>query len=134
MKPFGRKEVGALGEKLAARYLRRHKCRILGRNLHFGRNELDLVIRDGDHIAFVEVKTLCFDSPAEADRRPADAVSLAKRKRTVAAAYDYLKAHPTKLCPRMDVVEVYLDRSAKRPKAFKILHIPAAFDARGAVI
>jgi Holliday junction resolvase-like predicted endonuclease len=57
---------------------------------------------------------------------------MAKRRRTVEAAKAYLREHPTKLCPRLDVIEVYLDRSI-RMKPFKINHIPDAFSASGAV-
>lgn len=123
-------KVGKKGERIAARYLRRHGCRILARNRHEGRNELDLVVRDGRFIAFVEVKTRAFDSPKEADVRPSQAVDLQKRLRTRDAALSYLRKHPTSLCPRLDVVEVYLDRS-HRYKPFKILHIPAAFSPDG---
>ena len=129
---LGRKDVGTLGEKLAARYLRRQGYRILAKNARFGRNELDLVAKNRECIAFVEVKTLTFETAEELDRRPARAVNMAKRKRTVEAAHAYLRESPARLCPRFDVIEVYLDRS-KRPKLLKILHIPAAFDAKGAV-
>ena len=125
-------KVGKKGERAAARYLRRHGCHILARNRHQGRNELDLVVKDGNYIAFVEVKTRAFDTPEDGTVRPSQAVDLAKRRRTRDAAYAYLREHPTTLCPRLDVIEVYLDRS-RRLKPFKILHIPAAFDPRGSV-
>ena len=132
MKPLDRKDVGALGERIAARYLRRQKCKILAKNVHCGQNELDLVVRDGTYIAFVEVKTRTFDTAEAVDCRPARAVDISKRRRTVDAAHFYLKLHPTKLCPRLDVIEVYLDRS-NRFKPFKIHHIPGAFDAKGSI-
>ncbi|MBO5327474.1 MAG: YraN family protein [Clostridia bacterium] len=132
MKLFGKKDIGNIGERAAARYLRKRGCRILARNHYCGKNELDIVARDGAYIAFVEVKTLTFDSPEAADRRPSLAVDLAKRRRTVDAARAYLHEYPTKLCPRLDVIEVYLDRS-KRMKPFKIHHIPNAFFANGSV-
>ena len=125
-------KIGKKGERAAARYLRRHGCRILARNCHQGKNELDLVVKDGAYIAFVEVKTRTFDSPEDITVRPSQAVNYAKRRRTRDAAYAYLREHPTTLCPRLDVVEVYLDRS-RRLKPFKILHIPAAFDSRGGI-
>lgn len=124
--------IGKKGERAAARYLRRQGCRILSRNSRHGKNELDLVIKDGAYIAFVEVKTRAFDCPEQATVRPSQAVDRAKRLRTRDAAYAYLREHPTALCPRLDVVEVYLDRS-RRLKPFKILHIPAAFDPRGGI-
>ena len=90
------------------------------------------MVKDGNYIAFVEVKTRAFDTPEDGTVRPSQAVDLAKRRRTRDAAYAYLREHPTTLCPRLDVIEVYLDRS-RRLKPFKILHIPAAFDPRGSV-
>ena len=129
---FGKKDVGDLGERLAARYLRRQGYRILAKNARYGHNELDIVAKNRECIAFVEVKTLTFETPDELDRRPARAVNLAKRKRTIEAARCYLREFPARVCARFDVIEVYLDRS-KRPKLLKILHIPAAFDAKGTV-
>ena len=133
MKIFSKKDIGNIGERAAARFLRRQGYRVLTRNCHCGKNELDIVARDHAYIAFVEVKTLSFDCPECADRRPSLAVDMAKRRRTVEAAKAYLRAHPTKLCPRLDVIEVYLDRS-NRMKPFKIHHIPNAFSANGSVL
>ena len=132
MKLFGNKDIGNIGERIAARYLRKNGYRILARNHFCGKNELDIVAKNGTYLAFVEVKTLTFDSPEAADRRPALAVDMAKRRRTAEAARAYLREHPSKLCPRLDVIEVYLDRS-NRMKPFKINHIPNAFSASGAV-
>ena len=131
MKLFGKKDVGNRGERIAARYLKKQGYRILAKNCRFGKNELDLVAKTKDCIAFVEVKTLTFEDPSDVDRRPARAVDMAKRRHTVTAAKDYLRMHPTRLCPRLDVIEVYLDR--KNLKPFKIHHIPAAFSADGSI-
>ena len=125
-------KIGRLGERAAARFLRRKGCRILARNHHEGKNELDLIVKDGCYIAFVEVKTRAFDSADEADIRPSQAVDLKKRLRTRDAAFAYLREHPTTLCPRLDVIEVYLDRSC-RLKPFKINHIPGAFSPNGSL-
>ena len=130
MKLFGKKDIGNRGERIAARYLKKQGFRILARNCFCGKNELDLVAKNKECIAFVEVKTLTFET-TDADRRPARAVDMAKRRRTVAAARDYLRMHPTRLCPRLDVVEVYLDRKSMKP--FKINHIPSAFAADGTI-
>ena len=127
-----KRNIGNIGEKLAAKYLKRLHCRVLAKNCQCGKNELDLVVRDGDYIAFVEVKTLTFESEEEMlDRRPSRAVDMAKRRRTAEAMRDYLRAHPTKLIPRLDVVEVYLDRNTLKP--LRIHHIPSAFGPDGSV-
>ena len=128
---FSKKDVGKYGEKVAARYLKKKGYRIIGKNLHFGKNELDLVVKNKEFIAFVEVKTRSYENIEDAElHRPALAVDREKRLRTVQAVRDYLRAHPTHLCPRLDVIEVYLDRQ-DRNRPFKINHIEAAFTANG---
>lgn len=125
-------KIGRRGEKIAARFLRRAGLRVLGRNLHFGKNELDIVAKNRQYIVFVEVKTRTVDTRFEhtLENRPALAVNAEKRRRTVAAAMDYLKTKPSALCPRFDVVEVYLDR-ARRGKLFRVNHIEGAFGKGG---
>ncbi len=126
-------EIGKRGECLAARYLRRHGFRILARNVHCGRNELDLIAQNKEYVIFVEVKTRRVASLEDAEaNRPSLAVNAGKRRRTLDAAYEYLRTHPNKRCPRMDVIEVYLDE-ARRPHLLRIHHIVCAFDAHGQV-
>jgi putative endonuclease len=43
-------------EALAAEYLRRAGFSVVGRNVRHGREEIDIVVRRGDLVAFVEVK------------------------------------------------------------------------------
>ncbi|MHB1769594.1 MAG: YraN family protein [Minisyncoccota bacterium] len=56
-----RKEVGALGERVAAEYLRRHGFKIVDRNVARKTGELDLVARKADTLHVVEVKTVLAD-------------------------------------------------------------------------
>ncbi|MBE6629266.1 MAG: YraN family protein [Ruminococcaceae bacterium] len=134
MSIFSKQDIGRLGEKLAARYLKKQGYRVLARNLHFGKNELDLVVKNKEYLAFVEVKTRTFETAEEAEiHRPALAVNREKRERTLQATRDYLQKHPAHgLCPRLDVIEVALDRHHPK-KVFRIHHIEAAFTATGKV-
>ena len=50
------RRLGRRGERTAARYLARQGLRILARNVHLGRGEIDLVALDGPTLVFVEVK------------------------------------------------------------------------------
>lgn len=49
--------LGLAGEHLAERELRRRGLRIVARNVRTRIGEIDLICRDGDGYAFVEVKT-----------------------------------------------------------------------------
>ncbi len=52
-----RKELGDKGEKIAEKYLRKQRYRILERNFQSRFGEIDLVAREKNEIIFVEVKT-----------------------------------------------------------------------------
>ncbi|MFA6408233.1 MAG: YraN family protein [Candidatus Paceibacterota bacterium] len=56
-----RKEVGALGESVAAEYLKRHGFSIRDRNIARKTGELDVIAEREDTLHFVEVKTNLVD-------------------------------------------------------------------------
>jgi putative endonuclease len=61
--------VGAYGERVAVRHLTDQGMVLLDRNWRCGAGELDAVLRDGDVLVFVEVKTrrsARYGTPAEA--------------------------------------------------------------------
>ncbi len=66
--------VGRIGEDLAVKYLSRQGMKVLHRNFRGPRGgEVDVVCRDGEVLAFVEVKTrttLDFGRPAAAVNKP----------------------------------------------------------------
>lgn len=82
--------LGALGEGIAALYLQLGGCTILERNYRFEHVEIDLIVRDGPCVAFVEVKTRRSAAFGEA----LDAVSRAKLRNVRRAARKYLLAAP----------------------------------------
>jgi putative endonuclease len=102
---------GALGEKLACRYLKRNGYRILFRNFR-GRSggEIDVVCRDDDTLVFVEVKT----RGREDFGRPVEAVDRQKQKRISRGALAWLRMldNPDILF-RFDVVEVITTDDAR---------------------
>jgi putative endonuclease len=81
---------GALGERIAALYLQLMGCTILERNFRFGRCEIDLIVRDGPCVAFVEVKTRRSSSFGEAR----GAVGPGKMRNVRSAARGYLLEAP----------------------------------------
>ena len=52
-----RSVVGSVGEEIAARFLDRRGVTVVARNVRVGRDEIDLVARDGGEPVAVEVKT-----------------------------------------------------------------------------
>ena len=56
-----RKEVGALGEKVATEYLRRHGFRFVERNVTRKMGEIDIVVEKAGTLHIFEVKTILAD-------------------------------------------------------------------------
>ena len=123
-------QIGRYGEDLAAAHLIEHGFTVIRRNYRVSRNEIDIIAENEEYILFVEVKTrsaLGTDIPSRYGR-PSRAVTYEKRERTLYAARAYLRAYPTTKCPRMDVIELYLqqDQSAA-PRLLKLNWIKNAY-------
>src|SRR5678816_4404518 len=83
--------LGRRGEQLAAKHLRRNRCKILYRNFRAPRGgEVDIVCRDRscNTLVFVEVKTRRTRDFGD----PSSAVNLAKQR---SVSYTHLRAHET---------------------------------------
>ena len=100
-----KKVLGKKGETLVAKYLKQLGCKILKRNYRTPFGEADLVVQDGDEIAFVEVKTRAGDKYGT----PKDAVSAEKRKRYYLIAQFFWKQVGEEPNARFDVAEVFAD-------------------------
>ena len=101
--------LGKLGEDIAADYLEKNGYRIVRRNMHLGKNELDIIAEDDDYFVFVEVKTRSCLYPESGDYGiPSRAVDGDKRRNTVKAAKDYMAKNYINKQPRIDVIEVYM--------------------------
>lgn len=119
--PDHRKKLGDFGEQAAAAHLTRQGMHVLARKWRCAEGEIDLVLRDGETLVFVEVRTRRGGSPGSAE----ESVGLAKQARLVALAYAYCAAHalPEQAIWRIDVVAVELDRSGR---IARLNHIPHA--------
>jgi len=99
----GRAALGAKGERLAVRRLRRNGYRIVARNFRAAGAEIDAIAWDGDTLVFVEVKTrigLGAGSPEES-------VHGLKQNHIRRAAALFARAHAMEERPmRFDVVAV----------------------------
>ncbi|MBO6060809.1 MAG: YraN family protein [Clostridia bacterium] len=97
-----KRRLGDKGERRTARYLMLRGYRVLERNYTFGHKEIDLIVKRGRVIAFVEVKTRTASVVA-----PAASVTSAKRRNVITAAKAYLRSNPYSGCViRFDISEV----------------------------
>ena len=98
-----KRQIGAIGEKKAAAYLRGKGYRILERNFSCRYGEADIIAQDRECLVFVEVKM-------RKDARFAEArefVDRRKQERLISTANYYLMKHDCDLPVRFDVIEVY---------------------------
>lgn len=98
--------IGRWGEHLAARWLRKHKRKVLYRNYRGPQGgEVDIVCRHGDTLNFVEVKTRTSTDFG----RPGEAVNAAKEQLILRGARAWLRllGNPN-IKTRCDIVEVVL--------------------------
>ncbi len=101
--------MGRRGERAAARYLRRHRYRILARNYRCAAGEIDLIASQSATIVFVEVKTRQPDEDQDG-RLPV----LSEQRARIGRAARYFMSHPA---------------AADRPYRFDVISV--AFPSRG---
>lgn len=100
---FAPRSLGQAGERRAAWYYRLRGYRIVGRNVRSREGEIDLVVRRGSSVAFVEVKT----RQQLTAGLPFEAVDRAKEARLARLADLFLARHPFPGCEiRFDVVSL----------------------------
>ena len=104
-----RQGLGAAGERLARQHLVRQGYEILETNVRLaGLGEIDIVARDGDTLAFVEVRT----RRGQGYGSPEDSLTDAKRARLAALAQAWLELRQQESLPwRVDLVAVQLSLS-----------------------
>lgn len=117
--------LGAAGEAAAAAWLAQQGYQLLARNVRTRYGEIDLVMRLGGVVVFVEVKSRA----SERFGHPIEAISPRKRRRLFHLATAYLLQAGLRGCiVRFDAVAVRLGRGGE---VSGIEHIPDAFQAGG---
>ncbi|MCL2044934.1 MAG: YraN family protein [Oscillospiraceae bacterium] len=113
-------ERGKLGESIALRFLngKDYVTVATGWRSRFG--EIDLIVRNRDFLVFVEVKLRKNANFVHAR----EYVGKTKQRKIKATANNWLSFHHTKLQPRFDVIEVYMENENSTPQ---IVHIENAF-------
>ena len=115
-----RAELGLRGEKLAERLLRSKGMAVVARRYSAPVGEIDLIMRDGETIVFVEVKTRRDDRMSD----PEHAVNADKRRKLTRCARGFVNERKLHDWPfRFDIVSVILPAGGEPC----VKHIPEAF-------
>ena len=117
--------LGALGERIAARWLARDGWQVVDRRWRSGRRDLDLVAIRENVVAFVEVKT----RRSTWSGQPVEAVNWRKQRELTRSAQAWMDQRAMLMAPvgavfRFDVVGVVARRDG-----VGVRHIESAFQA-----
>lgn len=114
-----RQDLGLLGERIAARFLKLSGWEIVQHRFRSGRRDVDLIVRKATTVAFVEVKArsgVAFGSPVEA-------VHSQKQRELGRVARVWVDRFGSdKMTYRFDVIGILV-----RGQTVRIRHIPDAF-------
>ncbi len=104
------KDIGSIGEQLAAAYLLKHGFTILARNVTSRWGEIDIIAQTGTTTVFIEVKTRVSTTQG----RAFEAFTTGKRRRILRAVEYYRLSNRLYNAPcRLDLIAIQLapDRS-----------------------
>lgn len=100
-----RQALGLLGERIAARWMRREGWEFVAHRFRSGHRDIDLIMRRGNDIAFVEVKA----RRGEAFGQPVEAVHFRKRRELGRSARVWVDRYGSpELTYRFDVVGILI--------------------------
>ena len=123
-----RQALGALGERIAERWLVGRGWSVLSRRFRSGHRDIDLVVIRGETVAFVEVKT----RRSAAYGGPGAAVGWRKRRELSRSAQVWVARHGRAgWAYRFDVVEVLLERVGSGERRVRLRRVADAFPVHG---
>ena len=116
------KTLGTYGEQIAGKFLEQKGYTILEMQYSAHGCEVDVIAQKGDLIAFVEVKSRIGSGYGQ----PVESVNVAKQKRIITAAEQFLMDYP-EADVRFDVVEIMATQAGEEYAIKRVNHIENAF-------
>lgn len=106
---INKREIGTIGEEIAAEYLENNNYKIIEKNFRYKRlGEIDIISWENDNICFIEVKTRCTLKYG----LPRESVNFKKRENIKKLAQIYINRHNMHdKNIRFDVVEIYMEKN-----------------------
>ncbi len=118
-----RQALGLQGERIAARWMQRDGWVVVAHRFRSGHRDVDLIMRRGNEVAFVEVKA----RRGEAFGSPVEAVHFRKQRELGRSARVWVdRFGSTSLSYQFDVLGVLISGTQVR-----VRHIPNAFPLSG---
>lgn len=111
-------ELGQTGEEMALKHIKGLGYQVLEQNWRFGREEIDIIAKDGDMLVIVEVKTRATAWFGE----PEFAVTRSKQRTLIRAAEAYIIKNDLDVETRFDIISVIITPTQKT-----VHHIEDAF-------
>lgn len=111
--------TGSDGEVAALQYLLQQRYYLIKRNWRYKHLEVDLIMKDGMQLVFVEVKTRSGSDFG----LPYEAVTWQKQRKLSQAATIYIRQHRYEGEIRFDIVSILVNKDKK----YNIRHIKDAF-------
>ena len=116
-----RKEVGRIGESVAASFLERKGFTIVERNYRKPWGEIDLIAIKNNSVRFVEVKAVSRESLEDISReintyRPEEQVHPAKLQKVARTAEMYMNSNGDDRDYQIDVVGVFLEMKTRKAR------------------
>ena len=111
-------DLGKQGEEIAVKFLKNKGYKILETNWRLGKNEIDIIARDGNFIVVAEVKTRQSNLFGE----PEIAVTREKQKALIRSANAYVRMKMIDLEVRFDIISIILAKNTEQ-----VNHITDAF-------
>ena len=120
-KANSKKEVGRIGEEIAAEFLTSKGFKVIGRNYRKPWGEIDIIAEKAGMVRFVEVKAVSRESITDisreiADYRPEERVHPAKLKKIARTAELYMNDMKDEREYQIDVVGVFLDMKSRKAR------------------
>jgi putative endonuclease len=116
-----KQEFGRRGEELALAFYKENQYTILEKNWQSNHLEVDIIVKNEEHIAFCEVKTRSGD----AFGAPQASVTPQKQRNIIRAANYYVLKHRITLEVRFDIITILFNGNQ-----YTLEHIPFAFTPR----
>ena len=107
--------LGNRGEDLAKEYLLEQGCEIVESNYRYKRSEVDLIVKDGQFLVFVEVKT----RKSVDYGHPEESVGERKAQKIIEAADEFIYQNKWKGPIRFDIVSVIIIEGKAEVVRFK---------------